>query len=416
MLNVLLQLSTFVYGLLLNFLAPVAYGLSEYGEFIAQQAWVLLIYRVMYIIGEPLIRFTRPRQLLANLLVLHALVLVLFMAASALGMPGSVGFMGALLLNLSVLYAMQAVRRRRAYVLLLSLMSGIFAGLALWSQLGGGGMALVDVMALSAGLPGLLGTVYLFLNGAEVPRLSHVRRNLRRVLRLMPRLVTMTGAMNMLSSALPVFLAPVLSARDMGLFKVMTSIIQAATSVFPVSTQTVLASFARHPRGAEFYRTLSSIAMLYFSLAMMALVLVALLQPSLAPYVMLAACLPAYYQAILTERHMIASRQLRVLMGINLLVVVVIALLVLWVDDLAAAALVYAGGIMLYALLLSVMDRTLPPMLLLMVLIGLCPAVAFAMMEGHLIAGLFYGALVMVVALLRHRPTVAEVKLLWREM
>lgn len=415
MLNALIQLSTLVYGLAINFLAPMVYGLTAYGEFIAENAVVFLIHRAMSIISEPLIRFTRPNLLLANSLVLNGVVFALFAVVNQWASLGSSLLLGGILLSVSVLLSMQALRLRRSYIAFLIIVSLCFVGLMLWSVSHGQVLSLVRVMEISAWAPSVVCVLYLFTRGATLPSLRELKTTLVDVLRHVPRIITITSAMNMLTSALPVFLAPILPARDLGLFKVMTSVIQAATSVFPVSTQAVLASFVQHPRGVEFYRLLSSLAMLYFAAACMGLVACALVLPVLVPYVALAACLPAYYHAILTERHLTATGHIRTLVMINLAVVAVACVALLWVDTLAGAVLIYTGGFTLYGLALSMADRDIPPYLPMLGVVALCP-LAIHLMQQQVWIGLFYGALVMLVTLLQHRPTRDDVLLLWREL
>jgi hypothetical protein len=415
MLNLLIQLSTLMYGVVFNFLAPAVFGLTVYGEFVAHNAVVFLVHRAMTIISEPLIRFATPQRLLVNSLVLNLMAWSAFALASQWWDIGSAWLLLGMLMSASVLLSMQALRLRRSYIMFLVAVCISFSGLVAWSALHANAMVLERIMEISVWGPSLAGMAYLFLRGATLPSLRMLVVTLGQVLAHVPRIITMTSAMNMLTSALPVFLAPILPARDLGLFRVATSVIQSATSAFPVSTQALLASFVQHARGVELYRLLSTIATLYFAAASMGLVALALLLPQFAPYVFLTACLPVFYHAILTERHLTATSHIRLLIIINLAVVTLVAIGLSFVSNVGDAVLLYASGFVIYALTLSFADRKIPPNRLLLVVFGLCP-VAIHLMVQRLWIGLFYAALIVLVTLVRHRPTRGDVKLLWSEL
>jgi hypothetical protein len=415
MLNALVQLSTLMYGAVFNFLAPAVFGLTVYGEFIAHNAAVFLLHRAMTIISEPLIRFATPQSLLVHSMVLNLIAWGAFALASQQWDMGSIGLLLGMLISASVLLAMQALRLRRSYIAFLMAVCISFSGLVTWSALHDNAISLERVMEISVWGPSLVGMVYLFTHGATLPSLRMLLLTLRKVLAHVPRIISITSAMNMLTSALPLFLVPILSTRDLGLFRVATSVIQSATSAFPVSTQTLLASFVQHARGVELYRLLSTIARLYFALASMGLMVMAFLLPQLVPYVLLTICLPVFYHAILTERHLTATGHIRALVIINLAVVGLTIMGIGFVNNMGDAVLLYASGFVAYALALSFADRAMPPNLSLLLLFALCPVVIH-FMEQQLWIGLLYAALIVLVTLLRHRPTRDDVKLLWSEL
>jgi hypothetical protein len=365
----------------------------------------------MLIISEPLIRFTEPPLMLVNALVLNGVVFLGFFGLSLIWPIGSPLLLVGILLSASVLLALQAMRMRAAYVALLVLQSALFIGLMLKR------LPLVQVMELSATIPAMLGILYLFTQGAKLPSIAALKQTLGAVMRQIPQLISMTAVMNLLLSALPVFLAPVLSARDLGMFKVATSVIQAATTLFPISTQALLSGFVAHPRGAEFYRLLTNLSLIYFALGMLLLVALALVAPVLAPYLMLAPLLPVFFYAILAERHLTARHQSRPLILINLTLTGLLLLLFAagLVSDLRAALLYYATGLTLYALVLLLLERSRVQNLPLLITFAACPLVIERMGVAPWL-GLAYGALVLVVSLARKRPTKRQVMLLWKEM
>jgi hypothetical protein len=415
MLNALIQLSTFAYGMVFNFLLPYIYGLDAYGEFVAQNAVIFLLYRAMAIIREPLIRFTSPPLLLANSLTLNVLIILVFLIVERFIPMGSPYMLAGLLVNGSCLLTMQAMKLRRSFIVSVAAMAVCLAGLMLWSKAHGFNLSLTQVVTISVWVVSALSMLYLFMHGAVVPGLRELKVTVGQVMHQVPRIISITAVMNMLTSASPLFLVNVLTSHDMGLFKVMTSVIQSATIVFPVSTQAVLTSFVTHPHGVKFYRLLSSIAMMYFAAACAGLVACALIAPSLVPYVGLAACLPAYYQGILLERHLTATHHIRLLVILNWAVVAAIALGFCLVTDLQEALLVYAGGFTLYALALGMTDRDFKSSPSLLIIFALCPLFV-ALMMHHIAYGILYAVLVAAIAAIRHLPTRADIKLLWNEM
>lgn len=412
MLNALIQLGTLVFGVMINFVAPMAYGLEQYGSFVAQNAWVLLLYRVMFIIGEPLIRFEQARRILASSLVLNGLVLVVFLLVSSRFMIGSPLLLAGYLMSASAMLAMQAMQQRALYVAFIFAESLCFLVAVLLSP---DSMPLLRVMELSVSLPSFVCVCLLFLRGAIVPTPRALLFTLRETLITLPRIIGITLVMNLLMSALPVFLAPRLSARDMGLFKIMVSVIQSAMSLFPASTQALLTSFVNHPRGPEFYRLLTSVAMLYFSVALLAITLLAMLFPPISPYVMLIAVAPVFYHAVLTERHLTALHHVGALLRINLALGLAIMVSLQWVSSVAQAALLYATGFTLYALFLSLAERRHNRDLQQLCLMVACPLVVVLMMS-QLWVGTAYALLIIAFTCFRHVPTREELLLLWREL
>jgi hypothetical protein len=307
------------------------------------------------------------------------------------------------------------MRLRRAYIAFLSLSCVIFVGMLAWSALTDFSLPLVLVMEVSATVPAMIWLVYVLRASDLCPSGAALAETLRALMRHVPQLLSMTAVMNLFTSALPVFLARTLVPYDLGLFKVMTSVIQSATSLFPVSTQAVLTSFVQHPKGALLYQRLMGWAMLYFACAAMVMIAAAYVLPALTPYMLLVACLPVYYRAILDERHLTARHRIPLLMAMNLLVAVLTLMVVPFIHTVPHAVLLYASGFTLYAALMLLARRHLWQQLPSLMLVLACPLAVMAM-QDRLWIGLFYLALIVVVESLQHRPSRAALRWLWREM
>jgi hypothetical protein len=77
--------------------------------------------------------------------------------------------------------------------------------------------------------------------------------------------------------------------------------------------------------------------------------LLARIEPALAPYLALVACLPALFWAVLAERRLLAAGRRRALIGVNL-VLGALALGLAWqVETLAQAGALYAACFAVYA-------------------------------------------------------------------
>jgi len=381
MVNALVQLMTLLNGLLLNFLAPAVYGLHDFGEFIAANAMVFLVYKCVVIISEPLIRLSKPEHLLFILLTLSGLVTAAIALLSLVWSPGSLLMLVGILMLSNVLMTLQAMRLRRLYVAVQSLAITVFVGLLAGAHAGNYTLSIEHLMEWATLIPALVGVALLLLHKVQMPTAATLRQSLADLMQHMPNMLSTTAVMNLFTNALPLFLAGILIPRDLGLFRVATALIQAASSVFPVSTQAVLVAFNREGEGApKLYASLAPFAWLYFSAAAGVLMLGAYAMPHFASYITLAACLPMYYHAVLAERFLTSQHALRALRITNLAVCVVALLGLLWVGTLYDAMLHYAVGMALYAGVLSLIiaargqgtRRTLW-------LIMLCPlAVAFA--------------------------------------
>jgi hypothetical protein len=414
-LNLLVQLVTLLNGVMFNFVAPAAYGLSAYGEFIALNAAVFLIYKSMGIVSEPLIRFAKPETIIYPVLLLNAAVWVVFVAIGLLLPIGSPLLLAGMLLTASLFLALQTLRLRRAYIAFQLTISGLFGGLVIGSLLVDAPLPLVRVMELSTGLPALAWLGFVLRESDPRPARDALIATLRGLMHQVPQLLSITAVMNLFTSALPLFLARALVPYDLGLFKVITSVIQSATSLFPVSTTTVLANFVQHARGRAMYRLLTGVATLYFAAAGIGLLVLALLLPALTPYVALAACAPIFFRAVLAERHLIASHHVAPLAGINLAIVLLTLLTLPFVHTVEAALMLYATGFTAYAVLMALMQRgrlqQLPSLLVMLA----CPLAVY-LTSQHLAFGVAYLLWMLLVEVLRQRPTRADIVMLWRQM
>ena len=415
MLNLFVQIATLANALLFSFLAPATYGLALYGEFIGINAMVFLVHRSFSIISEPLIRYAGAGTLIYSILLLSFFVFLGFTALHAITPFGSPLLLFGMLLSASVLLALQGLRLRRAYILFMTLTSVLLVTLTLWSYTHDLSIALERVMEISVFIPAFIWLVYALRMSDTCPTVTELKTLLATLMIQIPELLTVTAVMNLLTAALPVYLARVLVPYDLGLYRVATSVIQSATSVFPVSTAAVITRFTHHAQGKRLYQRLRAFSTFYFSAIAVGLIAIAFIMPTLAPYLALVACVPLYYRAALDERHLIASSRTPWLMAINIAVALLGLGSLFLIQTLEHAILFYSGIIAAYAAAMQLLRRNLRNQLPSLFVIGACPF-AVLLMAQQPAFGLFYLALLVLVEWMQDRPNRHDLIWLWREM
>lgn len=381
MLNLLVQVATLLKGLMMNFLFPGLYGLESYGSFIQTNALLFLLHKTISIVSEPLIHFSEPRRIFCTSLALNGLLFLIFCAANYWLPLGSPLLLAGMLGNYSVLLALQAMRMHKSFIGVQLGTVLIFTALSLYSALHAFSISIATVMEAAMLLPTLGGALMLVIQRAAILSLPALRTSLRQMAQQVPQLLSITAAMNLFTNALPLILAYTLGARDLGLFRVSVSVIQSASSLFPLSTQALLAGFVRHEReghDGSHYAALRDFSILYFSAAGVGLLLLTLLMPNLAAYAALACCLPVYYLAVIAERHLTAMHRVRRLMVVNGLVCLIAACTLPFVTHLAQGQALFITGLTAYALLLCLSIRLRRLSRAPLWLIALCPLAVYA--------------------------------------
>lgn len=405
MLNLAIQLSMLASGLLVNFITPAVFGVAAYGQFIAANALVFLIHKTVDIISEPLITFTAHAHLIFVSLTLNLVVVVLFCVVDEYVGIGSSTLLLSMLLSSSVILSLHALVRKRAVLVFQIAVVALFV--LLLSQSRRFGLTIEQVMEISTLLPASFAVAYILVSGAGLPTREEFTGALMGMVRAMPRLLSVTAVYNLLTNALPLILSFLLGARELGIFKIASSVVQSANAMFPINTRAILTAMVKGG-DAQLWPALSRVALFYFSGAGMAFLLVGLLFPELAHYMALAALFPALYWTMLAERYALAQQRSRAVARINLLIgsgVVVAATLT---TEVAFAMVLYAVGFALYGLRLAALEgnRRIMPVL------ALAP---LAVYFGPF-AGLGYLALVALLQLVWNRLNFQDIRLVSRSI
>jgi hypothetical protein len=169
----------------------------------------------------------------------------------------------------------------------------------------------------------------------------------------MPSVLSLTFVYNLLTNVFPFLLSKSLPAGDLGLFRVVSSIVQSATSLFPINPKAIFVTFIRSEDRGQQYRTLASVALLYFAAAGLVGCAVAAAWPRLHPYLTLICSLPVLYWTVLSERYLLALKRTEHVRRANLIVGFPLLAIMFLVSTVPQAALCYAAGFSIYAITLQ---------------------------------------------------------------
>ncbi|ARB27017.1 hypothetical protein HX787_20075 [Pseudomonas tolaasii] len=358
MINLLIQVLTLFSGLVVNFVIPGLYGLEAYGTFIKANVLVFLFQKLLDIVNEQLIASVEAEYTLVTSLFMATLIFLLFNAVNLIDYIGNPLLLGVMLLSSACLLSMFSLRLQRWIVGYLIIFLCVFFTALLLSYLSVWPLSIVDILILTNLIPCLYAVVVLFFNGAKLPMGKQLLLTCHRVLLLLPRMVSITLVFNLFTNILPFILSKSLPVRDLGLFRVIVSIIQSATSLFPVNVRAVFVSFVSGGQRQEQYRIITSIAIFYFALVGLSAYVAVWLFPQYSAYLVMLPCLPVLYWAVVTERYLVACGLHRKVIVTNLVIAPLsIAGMLLFVQDLKQAQLFYAIGFSAYLLFLHVACR-----------------------------------------------------------
>lgn len=344
-----IQALTLMSALIVNFLVPIAYGVEAYGHFIQVNILVLVIQKFADIVIEPLMSSVESNYLFVTALLTSALVLLIAQWINYFDPIGSQGLLVVMLLSSNCMVSMFALKLHRQLLLHLILVLGVFFILLGCDRFGLKSFTLSELLIWTNLVPALLSTVGLFRQGSQFPPAEKLGAAMLAALRLFPRNVSTTLVFNCLTNIFPYVLSKEMNARDVGMFRIITAILQSATSLFPINAKAILAEFVEGKDRPRKIYTVMAAALLYFSLIGVSALLVAYFWPKLAPYMQMIAILPVLYWAVLLERYMLAAGMIRPLIVINLVIGLVAVAAVFFVKELKHAELLYALGLSVYA-------------------------------------------------------------------
>ncbi|MBD9587015.1 hypothetical protein IB254_08080 [Pseudomonas sp. PDM03] len=406
MVNLLIQVLTLISGLVVNFVIPGLYGLDAYGAFIKANVLVFLFQKLLDIVNEQLIASVEAEYILVTSLFMATLIFLLFSVVSLVDDIGSPLLLSVMLLSSACLLSLFGLRLQRWIVGYLVLFLCVFFVLLFISYQQILPLSIVDILLLTNLIPCLFAVAVLFSHGAKLPVGRQLLSTCKNVLFLLPRMVSITLVFNLFTNILPYILSKSLPVRDLGLFRVIVSIIQSATSLFPINVRAVFVAFVSGGQRQEQYRIIMSVALFYFALVGLSGYAMGWLFPQYSAYLAMLPCLPVLYWAVVTERYLVASGLHRKVIIANLVLgVMAVAGMILFVQGLKQAELFYALGFSAYLLFLHLLCR---PGIRLPVIfwVSVLSPFAIVLKDVNLIWGVLYmlSLLIIAVGILRLRP------------
>ena len=293
--------------MLVNFVVPALYGLESYGAFIQANILVFVFQKLTDIVNEPLISHVEGRYIFATSLLMGGVVMLLFLITNSINPIGNPLLLGVMLVSSCCLLSMYALRQQLRLLVYLVVFLGVFGLLLALKMLADWQLSIVDVLIWTNLVPGLLAALGLVSSGSRLPPGKQLLSTMGNMFVMLPRMVSVTLVFNLLTNILPYILSKTLPVRDLGLFRVVTSVIQSATSLFPLNTKAIFVAFVGGERREALFKTIMSASLLYFSILGVFGYLLAWMVPKLSPYLVLVASLPVLYWAVVSERYLLAS-------------------------------------------------------------------------------------------------------------
>lgn len=409
MINVAIQALTLFCALLVNFVIPALYGLELYGAFIQANILVFLFQKLTDISTEPLIGHVEHAMIFPVSMSIAAFVWFIFWTIDSIASLGSTGLLAAMLLSSSVMLSMYALRQQRRLVAYLVFFLVVFFTLLILKEQLDWELSIVDILFWTNLLPALLAALALLSSGVRLPSRQALGPILAGIARTVPGNLSMTLVFNLFTNLLPYILSKTLPLRDLGLFRVVTAVIQSATSIFPINTKAIFVRLVVSDDRAGQFRILLGWSLLYFAgLGLLALA-AERVDVRLSPYLSLVASLPTLYWAVLSERYLQATRRRQDLMEANLAVGGVALAGAFLIETIGQAVIYYAIGLSAYAGWLLFLNRRHVNVFVSIAVVGLAPlAVQLQLASVIYPAAYFVGLLLLVWFAFRPGPADLE--------
>jgi hypothetical protein len=395
MLNVVTQALTLLCALLVNFVIPALYGLELYGAFIQANILVFLFQKLTDISTEPLIGHMDHASIFPVSVLLGSIVWLIFWVIDAQLSLGSPSLLAAMLLSSSVMLSMYALRQQKRLVAYLIFFLAVFFALLALKELKGWALTIVDILFWTNLVPALFAALALLRSGVRLPARQEFGPLLASVARMAPGNFSVTLVFNLFTNLLPYILSKTLPLRDLGLFRVVTAVIQSATTVFPINTKAIFVGLVGSDDRARQFRILLAWSLLYFAgLGLLALV-IGSLAPRFMPYLALLGSLPTLYWAVLTERYLQATKRRGRLMAANLTVGGAALIGAFLVESIDQAVIYYAIGLSAYAGWLLFLCRHHVNLLVSFLVVGLAPLAVHLQAGSEVYPVAYFGGLLL---------------------
>lgn len=409
MVNVAIQVLLLLSALLVNFVIPALYGLESYGAFIKANILVFLFQKLTDITAEPLIGHIESNAIFPLAVVLSVFIWILFSFLNEVNNIGSPGLLAAMLLSSCVMLSMHAMKLSRLLILYLITFVSVFLGLLMLKVREGWTFSIEDILLWTNLAPALAAAVILLSSGVKVPSGRETMSLLSTIVKMLPRNFALTLVFNLFTNLLPYVFSKTLPLADLGLFRVITALVQSATSIFPVNTKAIFVGLVSSKNKSGHLRALLAWSLLYFAGVGLTALVAASIVRSAIPYLALVASLPTLYWTVMVERYLQAVRRRRQLMMVNLAFGVPALACAFQVTTIEEAVLYYALGLALYAVLVLSLVKDIAPPYLLMPVALLAPAVIWLQYASLLYPAMYFASL-MIFAWIVFKPELTDLK------
>lgn len=357
MIGVLVQVFSLLSGLMINFFTPIIYGIEQYGLFIKLNILVYVFHRFSDITSESLIAMAGQGSVFFQSLVVNGVYFSIFLLLQFFFASGSALLLGSMLLSSSVLLSFYAQRRLGAVLALLIVVTLTFFSLGCLQWAGSIYLDIQQLMVVSTLPVAVVGLVVLsWHHRAELVCVSSYSA-LCRVVAALPKMMSMTLVFNSLTNFIPYFAAQVLAPREMGVLRIMLSVVQSVSSVFPLNIKHLFSTLVRSVNKQHLLYALMNVAAVYFMALACGFLVLGQFYAPVQIYTKLLALLPLFFCSMLIERYLQSGGQGRLLAFVNLLTSGPIFIGAIYSESLQSFYFLYAASIVVYFSILLTVAR-----------------------------------------------------------
>ncbi|WP_198358637.1 hypothetical protein [Noviherbaspirillum autotrophicum] len=386
----------------MNFAVPALFGLTEYGLFLQANILVFVFQKLTDIANEPLLSRLDAPAIFPVSLCVGGGVLVVFATVNLLYPLGSVLLLAAMLLSSCVLLSMYAMRQAKRILVYLCAFLSMFGVSIVLNLTKVYEMDIQHILILTNLVPALVAAVFLIPSSRVWPGAGSLAGVVGSLWKSVPSMLSLTLVYNLFTNIFPFLLSKTLPADSLGLFRVMASLVQSATSFFPLNIKTIFVALLRSDDRERHYATIMSFSLCYFATAGLATYALVTILPKFQPYTALVCSLPVLYWAVLSERYLLAMNKVRYVRAINILVGISFLIAMFFVKNVHQAILCYGLGFSVYAALLLYEVSNRIHSLVAIWVCGVAPVTAFSLWHTALPALIYLvGCLTLALGIIR---------------
>lgn len=344
-------------ALVLNLLVPIIYGIESFGRFIQINILIFVIQKFTDIIIEPLLATVESKYIFVTAIFTSILVLLIAQIIDYFDSIGSQVLLITMLLSSNCMLAMFAMRLHSLLLIHLVLIQCVFFTLFVCDRYGLLSFTILELLIWTNLAPTLLSIFGLFRLGARFPTFKNIGIAIITSIRQFPINVSLTLVMNCLTNIFPYVLAKQLIPMDVGIFRIVTSILQSATSLFPINTKSIFIILINSKNRSLQMQTLMIFSLLYFSIIGISLTILSTFLKNLTPYFEMITILPIVYWVVLLERYIQAIGVRTELIFTNFIIGSCLVVAVFFVKELRQAEHLYLIGVAVYVCALLAISK-----------------------------------------------------------